>query len=60
LTYSPYNITATYFGGEKAMKDMPQDTLVKVLYKAWRYETFCSFSTHDIDMSNDINYATSK
>ncbi|HYK45807.1 MAG TPA: hypothetical protein VEV83_11595 [Parafilimonas sp.] len=58
IDYSPYDITATYFGGERAMKAVPQDSVIKVLYKAWRYQIFCSFSTHDIDMSNDINYAT--
>jgi len=39
------------------MKDIPQDSIVKVLYNAWRYNTFCSFPTSDINMSNDINYS---
>ncbi len=58
VDYTPYNVTAKYFGGEKAMKKMPQDTLIKVLYAAWRHETFCSFPTQNITINNNINYAT--
>jgi hypothetical protein len=39
------------------MKDAPQDSVVKVLYNAWRYNAFCSFATDDINMANDINYS---
>ena len=54
----PYNITVKYFGGERAMKNIPQDSIVKVLYNAWRHETFFSLPTSDINITNNINYAT--
>lgn len=56
VDYSPYRKTSEYFGGDKHVKNMPQDTLIKTLYKAWRHETFCSFSTTNIDITNDNNY----
>ncbi|HEX5154162.1 MAG TPA: hypothetical protein VFW07_22095 [Parafilimonas sp.] len=56
VNYAPYNRTATYFGGEKHLKDQTQDTLVKTLYNAWRLTTFCDFSTTNIDITNDYNY----
>lgn len=58
VDYSAYNITTGYFGGEKKIKDIPEDSLVKVLYNAWRHETFCSLPTTNINISNDNNYAT--
>src|SRR4051794_14243613 len=57
FNFYPLNLTENYFGGAKKMKDIPQDSIVKVLYNAWRYNTFCSFPTSDINMSNDINYS---
>jgi hypothetical protein len=56
FNFYPLTLTENYFGGAKKMKDIPQDSIVKVLYNAWRYSTFCSFATDDINMSNDINY----
>ncbi len=56
VNYAPYNSTAAYFGGEKHLKDQPQDTLVKTLYNAWRLTTFCDFSTTNIDITNENNY----
>lgn len=53
----PLTLTQNYFGGAKKMKDIPQDSIVKVLYNAWRYYSFCSFSTENINMSNDVNYS---
>ncbi len=57
VNYSAYIKTANYFGGEKHLKDQSQDTLVKTLYNAWRLTTFCDFSTTNIDITNDNNYA---
>jgi hypothetical protein len=56
VNYAPYNSTAAYFGGEKHLKDQPQDTLIKTLYTAWRHSTFCDFSTTAINITNDDNY----
>jgi hypothetical protein len=56
VDYAPYNTVATYFGGEKHLRDQSQDTLVKTLYNAWRLTTFCDFSTTNIDITNDDNY----
>ena len=56
VNYYPLTITQNYFGGEKNMKDIPKDSITKVLYNAWRYNTFCSFPTDNINVSNDINY----
>ena len=56
VNYTPYNRTAAYFGGEKHLKDQPQDTVVKTLYNAWRLGTFCDFSTRDISITNNDNY----
>ncbi len=56
INYYPLTLTQTYFGGEKKMKDISQDSIVKTLYNAWRYNTFCSFPTTNINVSNDINY----
>ena len=56
VSYAPYTQTANYFGGEKHLKDQPQDTLIKVLYAAWRYNVFCDFSTTEIDITNNNNY----
>ena len=53
----PLTLTQNYFGGAKKIKDIPQDSIVKVLYNAWRYYAFCSFSMENIDLSNDINYS---
>lgn len=53
-----YDLTAKYFGGEKQMKNAPQDSVVKVLYNAWRHEVFFSIPTTDISITNDNNYAT--
>lgn len=56
ISYEPYNKTTAYFGGEKHLKDLPKDTLIKTLYTAWRYSTFCDFSTTNINITNDNNY----
>jgi len=56
VSYVPYNQTTQYFGGEKHIKDLQQDTVVKTLYEAWRHHTFCDFSTTNIDITNDNNY----
>jgi hypothetical protein len=53
----PLTLTQNYFGGAKKMKAIPQDSIVNVLYNAWRYNAFCSFSSENINMSNDINYS---
>jgi hypothetical protein len=57
LNYYPLTLTQNYFGGSKKMKDISQDSIVKVLYNAWRYATFCTFPTDNISMTNDINYS---
>jgi len=57
LDFYPLALTENYFSGAKKMKDAPQDSVVKVLYNAWRYNAFCSFATDDINMANDINYS---
>lgn len=57
INYTPYNRTAEYFGGAKHLKDLPKDTVVKILYNAWRLTAFCDFSTKDISITNDNNYA---
>ncbi len=57
INFSPYDKTTDYFGGARHIKDLPQDTVIKTLYKAWRLETFCSFPTDNINISNDNNYA---
>ena len=56
ISYVPYEKVVDYFGGSKHVKNQPQDTLVKTLYEAWRHETFCDFSTTDINITNDYNY----
>jgi len=56
INLAPYNKTAAYFGGEKHMKDQPQDSVIKTLYNAWRLSTFCDFSTKEISITNDDNY----
>lgn len=35
--YPPLSITQNYFGGTEKMKDVPKDSVIKVLYNAWRY-----------------------
>jgi hypothetical protein len=56
IDFTPLDITYEYFGGKKKAKSFPEDTLVKVLYEAWRYQTFCNFNTDKIDVGNDNNY----
>ncbi|HEX6916010.1 MAG TPA: hypothetical protein VF145_12265 [Chitinophagaceae bacterium] len=58
INWSPLNYTYDYFGGKKKIKDFPQDTVVKVLYDAWKFATFCSFNMEKIDITNDLNYNT--
>lgn len=58
VTMEPLNMAYDYFGGKKKIKDYPQDTVVKFLYDAWKYTTFCNFPVDNIDMSNDVNYKT--
>jgi hypothetical protein len=57
VNYTPLNNTYDYFGGKKKIKDLPQDTVAKVLFDAWRHNTFCSFGTEKINVSNDVNYS---
>ena len=57
LNFYPVTLTENYFGGAKKMRDISQDSIIKVLYNAWRYATFCTFSTDNISMTNDINYS---
>lgn len=52
---NPLAMTKAYFGNPKKMRDVPQDSLVKVLYNAWRYNTFYFFPTDDIDISHELN-----
>jgi hypothetical protein len=56
ISTEPLNLTYAYFGGKKKIKDFPADTVVKVLYDAWKFNYFCSFPLNNIDMSNDVNY----
>lgn len=56
VSYEPYTKTLAYFGGERHLKDASTDTILKTLYTAWRYNTFCDFSTTNIDINNDNNY----
>jgi hypothetical protein len=56
VSNEPLTLTYDYFGGKKKIKDFPQDTVVKVLYDAWKFSTFCNFPTDNINMSNDVNY----
>jgi hypothetical protein len=58
VSFAPLNYTYEYFGGKKKIKDFPQDTVVKVLYDAWKFSTFCSFPTDNINITNDMNYTT--
>ncbi len=58
VSMEPLNIAYNYFGGKKKIKEFPADTVMKVLYDAWKFTTFCSFPTDNIDMSNDVNYKT--
>ncbi len=58
INWAPLNHTYDYFGGKKKIKDFPADTVVKVLYDAWKFSTFCTFNTENIDITNDLNYTT--
>ncbi len=58
VSMEPLNIVYNYFGGKKKVKEFPADTVMKVLYDAWKFSTFCSFPTDNIDVSNDVNYKT--
>lgn len=53
---SAREIVYDYFGGKKKLRDVPQDSLLKIMYEAWRYKVFCRFATDKIEMDNALNY----
>jgi hypothetical protein len=56
LNYKPLEMTYEHFGGRKKLKNVPQDSVVKVLYDKWRYYNYCRFNTEKIDVGNDIKF----
>ena len=52
---NPLNLTKIYFGNAGNTKSTAKDSIVKVLYNAWRYNTFFYFSTNDFTISHQLN-----
>lgn len=44
-----------YFDGGKGFKNASQDTLLKTLYKIWKYNTFCTYTSKDLSEEVDFN-----
>ncbi len=51
-----YGEVLDYFGGKKKIKEIPEDSVIKVTYDLWKYQTFADFSSTQINISNDANY----
>lgn len=46
-----------YFGGAEKMKEISKDSVLKVLYNAWRYKYISSHAAKNADEWNDIKYS---
>ncbi|WCT10065.1 hypothetical protein [Mucilaginibacter jinjuensis] len=44
-----------YFDGNKGVKAASKDTLLKVLYDIWKYNTFCTYTADNIKDGIDFN-----
>jgi hypothetical protein len=47
-----------YFDGKNYLKDIPQDSMLKVLYNIWKFRTFGRYRSTDLDDVSSINYRT--
>ncbi|RKR83464.1 uncharacterized protein DUF3857 [Mucilaginibacter gracilis] len=45
-----------YFKSGKALKNAPQDSVMKILYDEWKYLTFCSYQGNELESVRDLNY----
>jgi hypothetical protein len=48
--------TKDFFGGSKAMKSVPLDSLMKVIYTQWKYMAFCNYNGDEPDDFSLVNY----
>lgn len=56
VDYSVQENVKKHFGGKKKIKEASPDSVAKMMYEYWRYQTFCRFATDKIEMNNTINY----
>ncbi len=45
-----------YFQSNKALKNAPLDTVMKVLYNQWKYLVFCNYAGDELENVGDMNY----
>jgi len=46
----------SFFGSHKNVKNAPLDSLVKVLYDAWKFDVFCNYLGTELQDISTINY----
>jgi len=52
----PEKATKDFFGSRKNLKNAPLDSVLKVLYDKWKFETFCSYDNDELDDFRSLNY----
>lgn len=45
-----------FFDSNKALKAAPRDSVMKILYDTWKFETFCEYTGEELDEVNSMNY----
>ena len=52
----PEDLLKRYYKSGKALRNAPLDSSMEILYNAFKYKTFCEYSTNYMDMSTKRNY----
>ncbi|RYY64725.1 MAG: DUF3857 domain-containing protein [Chitinophagaceae bacterium] len=55
--FTPQRLAYEYLGGKKKMRDLPKDSVVKVLFDYWRWQKLDVFNRQTIDVSQDVKYS---